>query len=198
VPVLGIIAEDHSDCDALVILVKRLLATAEGEKKPSFKRWAGKGCCRIHTKASATMKMWHRAGVNGVIIVHDLDRNSATNALNDEADLRSRIEQATKDAPGLRLICIPVEEIEAWFWCDQGVLDHVAGEPNKAKAKAEPHLVCKPKEALERLSKGLNRKPRYDTSVNPELAGILDLELCASRCRAFAELRSFVNQLAVA
>jgi hypothetical protein len=195
VPLLGIIAEDNSDCDALIVLIRRMLPT-ERDQRPGFRKLATKGCCRNHTKADATMRMWHRDGVQGVIIVHDLDRSSSSNTLNDEADLRQRLEQATANAPCQRLICIPVEEIEAWFWCDQAVLDRVAGEPNKAKARPEPHLVVRPKEALERLSQGLNRKPRYDTSVNAELAGILNIDLCTARCRAFAELRTFVGQFA--
>jgi hypothetical protein len=197
VPRLGIIAEDRSDCAAIIVLARRLLA-ARGCMNPGFKTWSGRGCCRIPTKAASTMNMWARDGVDAVVIVHDLDRDSRTNVLHSEADLRTRLECATASAPAACLICIPVEELEAWFWCDQQVLDRVAGEPNKAKAHYEPHRLAKPKEALIRLSKGENRKPRYDTSENAELAQLLNIELCASRCHAFAQLCSFLNAIPLA
>lgn len=57
------------------------------------------------------------------------------------------------------------------------------------------HSIKRPKERLRELSTRRHGRAIYSTTVNEELARTLDLELCASRCRAFAELRSFVERL---
>lgn len=192
---VGIIAEDRSDCEALSALVRRFTQDRP-ERSVGIKTKSGKGCCRISRKASPTMKMWARDGISGVVIVHDLDRN-AQNGLNDEAALRQQIESVAREGGVPFLVCIPVEELEAWFWCDQNVLDIVARQKGKGKAVANPHLLVKPKEMLEKLSVGENGKASYDTYQNVDLAQELDLGLCASRCESFAKFKTFVEGLAV-
>lgn len=191
---LGIIAEDQTDCATVAVLIRRMLEL-RGVNAPSFKTWAAKGCCKIPVKAAPTMKLWAtRDGVDAVVIVHDCDRDGRTNAINDHSAIQEKLERATAGAQR-RLVVVPVEELEAWFWCDQSVLDYVAGAPNKGMAHPEPHRIAKPKEALERLSRGANRKPRYDTNENVELAKRLNLDTCAKHCEAFRRLRAFVEAL---
>jgi Domain of unknown function (DUF4276) len=128
------------------------------------------------------------------IIVHDLDRNPENDALNDEVKLRKTLEASSSDVTN-KCICIPIEEIEAWFWSDKEVVHHIG--QGKGNARANPHLISQPKEKLIELSKGENRKPRYSTNMNVELAEMLDLEICADRCPSFKDLVEFLKSLQV-
>jgi hypothetical protein len=65
----------------------------------------------------------------------------------------------------------------------------------KGNAHPNPHLIIKPKEKLIQLSIGENRKPRYSTNMNVELAEKLNLELCATRCPSFKNLLDFLQSL---
>jgi Domain of unknown function (DUF4276) len=92
-----------------------------------------------------------------------------------------------------RLVCIPVEELEAWFWSDPAVVREVGR--GRGDAHSSPHLIKRPKEALARLSIGANRKPRYSTNDNAKLAEKLDLALCAKRCSSFRALNDFIERI---
>ncbi|WP_199694087.1 hypothetical protein [Sorangium cellulosum] len=91
-----------------------------------------------------------------------------------------------------RCICIPIEEIEAWFWSDQAVLDDIG--KGCGKASASPYNIIKPKEALRNLSVRAHRKAIYSTNDNPRLARMLDIDICAKRCESFRALRLFVTK----
>jgi hypothetical protein len=135
-----------------------------------------------------------REGCDAFIIVHDLDRNPKNNSLNDEKQLRDHLELSCSNINSIRkYICIPIEELEAWFWSDPEVVKYVGR--GKGKAHPNPHLIIKPKEELIKLSIGENRKPRYSTNMNLELAEKLNLELCATRCPSFKNLLDFLQSL---
>jgi hypothetical protein len=53
-----------------------------------------------------------QAGCNAFIIVHDLDRNPENNSLNDESELRRKLESSSSVVNN-KYICIPIEEMEA-------------------------------------------------------------------------------------
>lgn len=152
-----------------------------------------RGCSRIKAKAARVISdLIKQNDVSDIIVVHDLDRDATTNQLNDEGALRKQLSECCETgtlAIG-RLICIPIEELEAWFWADPAVVNKVGR--GKGKAHPQPHLICKPKESLQRLSRGANAKPRYTTQDNAELAEILDLELCKKRCPSFRSLIDFL------
>jgi hypothetical protein len=183
---LGILAEDETDGDALAVLVRRIAGhTAIGLKKQSFG-----GCARLRAKAAATLKRMVDEGCAAAVLVHDLDRDPNNGELNDEATLRRQLETIARPAALACLVCIPVEELEAWFWSDPGVLSTIG--PG-AKAHPSPHLIRRPKEKLIALSRGDRKKARYTTLHNKVLAERLDLDLCAARCPAFRQLRDFVG-----
>lgn len=188
-PAIGVMAEDQSDCDTLSVLIRRLVS-----RQVKIHAYAENGCAHLRRKAQAWMADAARKGWQAAIVVHDLDRNSANGSLNDEQALRTRL-QAIPVPPALSpLICIPVEELEAWFWADPDVLAEVARRPVERLAMASPHRKDRPKEALIRLSIDAGRKPRYTTADNPRLAQRLNLELCAQRCPSFASLQQFVQR----
>jgi len=147
----------------------------------------------LKKKLSAKLKVLSNEGCNAFVIIHDLDRKQ-NGSLNDEAKLRETLENASSEVEAVkRHICIPIEELEAWFWSDPDVVKHVGR--GKGNATANPHLIAKPKERLRDLSIGANRKPRYSTNMNVELAEMLNLELCSARCPSFNDLLNFLKSL---
>jgi hypothetical protein len=186
---IALIAEDDTDCDTVRKIVHRVLGTNIGTKK-----WASKGCSTLKRKLAEKLTAMSNTGCNAFIIVHDLDRNPQNGSLNKEAKLRETLEASASTVKGInKHICIPVEELEAWFWSDPDVVKYVGR--GKGEAKANPHLIMRPKEELINLSKGENRKPRYSTNMNVELAEMLNLELCSDRCPSFKDLLSFLRSL---
>ncbi|WP_441288206.1 DUF4276 family protein [Sorangium sp. KYC3313] len=187
----GILAEDQTDCDAIGVLVRRI-AGEIFNAQVSIRRRSGKGCAKVRKKAEAWMKELAREDCQAVILVHDLDR-SPTNVLNDEEALRQRLAQIDVPEGVERLICIPIEELEAWFWSDPEVV-RIVGR-GTGNAHPEPHRIAKPKELLMKLSASANKKPRYFTGDNVDLAEKLNIDLCARRCAAFLHLRNFVAKV---
>jgi len=186
---IALIAEDNTDCEAVREIVHRVL----GEKTQT-KKWASNGCHHLRRKLSAKMMALSNEGCNAFIIVHDLDRNPANGSLNDEAKLRTNLEKSIANFSKIeKHICIPIEELEAWFWSDPNVVKSVGGQ--KAKAHSNPESISKPKEKLFELSEGKNRKSRYSTNANTGLAKMLDLDLCSQRCPSFKKLLDFLKQL---
>ena len=187
---IGVLSEDATDCNAIGVLIRRI-ASEVRESPVGINKYSGKGCSRLRKAAEPKMKLMADEGCVAVVLVHDLDRDPNNGELNDEAELRARLEAIEFPANLFRLICIPVEEIEAWFWSDPSIIEEVGRD--KGKAHPSPHLIRKPKEELIRLSIGANKKPRYSTNENDKLAAKLDLIICAQRCDSFRMLKEFVR-----
>ena len=181
------ITEDETDFKVVRKIVHRVL-----DPNIKTKNWSSKGCGKLRRKLKANLLEMAKAGCNAFIIVHDLDRNPENNSLNDELELRKELESSSAVVKN-KYICIPIEEMEAWFWSDPNVIQHIG--KGKGNAKANPHLINQPKEKLIELSKGENRRPRYSTNDNVELAEMLDLEICADRCPSFKNLVEFLKSL---
>jgi hypothetical protein len=190
---IGVLAEDATDCAAIATLIRRIAP----EASIGIERYAGKGgkgCSHLRRKAEARLKDAARRGCAAAIVLHDLDRNPSNGELNDEGALRQQKLEALAVPAGLqRLVCIPVEELEAWFWADPAVVREVGR--GRGEAHPTPHSSKRPKEALARLSIGANRKPRYSTNDNAKLAERLDLALCARRCSSFRALNDFIERI---
>jgi len=166
---IALIAEDDTDCDAIRKIVHRVLG-----EDVTTKKWASKGCSALKKKLTAKLKLLSNEGCSIFIIVHDLDRNPQNDSLNDEPALRLKLESLSSGIESFnKHICIPIEELEAWFWSDPEVIKYLGGQ--KSKAHHNPHEIKSPKEKLIELSVGENRKPRYSTNMNVELAERLNL-----------------------
>lgn len=180
---IALIAEDETDCDTIRVIARRVL----NNQSLRIKIWAAKGCGNLKKDLPAKLKAMSNQGCDAFIIIHDLDRN-------DEAQLRITLEKASSIVKGAnRHICIPIEELEAWFWSDLEVIKSVGR--GKGNAERNPHLISSPKEKLIKLSVGDNRKPRYSTNENVELAAKLNLEICSERCPSFKSLIEFLRSL---
>jgi hypothetical protein len=185
----GIIVEDQTDGDVLRVVIRRVL----NEQVP-IKIRPQKGCSKIKAKAVRIIAdLVKQSNVSDIIVVHDLDRHPTTNQLNDERKLRKQLSECCEigSAAVRRLICVPVEELEAWFWADPAVVKKI-GRGN-GEAHPHPDSIPMPKESLQRLSRGANGKPRYSTQDNPNLAEGLNLALCANRCPSFKSLIEFLT-----
>jgi hypothetical protein len=188
---IGLIVEDDTDYEAVREIVHRVLG-----EDTTLKKWSPSsgGCSMLRKKLPATINTLLRKGCNSFIIIHDLDRNPANGSLKEEAKLRTNLEKSIAKFDKIKKhICIPIEELEAWFWSDPTVIQHLGGQ--KAKAHSNPESITKPKEKLFELSKGENRKPRYSTNDNARLAKMLDLDICSQRCPFFRKLLEFLNKL---
>lgn len=189
---IGVLTEDETDSAALGVLIRRI-AKETSNLSVGIDPRHGRGCSHLRRKAESNLKELARQGCAGVVLLHDLDRNPSNGELNDERELRCRLEEIEVPRGLQRLVCIPVEELEAWFWADPSVVQEVGR--GKGQAHATPHAIKKPKEKLMSLSIGANRKPRYSTNDNVRLADKLDLDLCALRCPSFHSLKEFVLRL---
>jgi hypothetical protein len=190
----GIIVEDQTDGEVIRVVIRRRVGS-----EVSVKIRSQKGCSKIKTKAARVISdLVRQENISDIIIVHDLDRNPVTNQLNDEGKLRKQLSDCceTGNAAIRRLICIPIEELEAWLWADPAVVKKVGR--GRGEGHPKPHLIARPKESLQRLSRGANAKPRYSTQDNGELAESLDLDLCAKRCPSFRALIAFLEATAEA
>lgn len=184
---IGVIAEDRTDLDTMRVIIQRILGPNTGVKgKP------GGGCARARRKAGAWLTIMANKGIRRVVILHDLDRNPNNGALNCHSSLRRTLERIRVPPNINRYICIPVEELEAWFWSCETTLSSVAGKPTSAAH--HPENIIQPKEALYRLSRRGrgSRVSHYSTNDNPRLAQSLDLDACAQRCASFEGLRDFL------
>jgi hypothetical protein len=186
---IGVLAEDATDCAALATLICRIAPRIS----IGIEKYAGKGCSHLRRKAEAHLRDAVRRGCSAAVVLHDLDRNPSNSELNDERALQQRLEAIPAPAGLQRLVCIPVEELEAWFWADPVVVKEVGR--GRGEANPSPHSIKRPKEELARLSIGANRKPRYSTNDNAKLAEKLDLALCARRCSSFRALNDFIERI---
>src|SRR5690348_3677731 len=118
---IGVIAEDETDGQTLRVLLQKL----RGSSTRVVIRADG-GCGAIGRKGARWVNDLVRDDCAAVIIVHDLDRDRQTGQLRDEAVLRARLEQIPVPRGTKRYVCIPVEELEAWFWADEAVLSRIA------------------------------------------------------------------------
>lgn len=184
---IAVITEDDTDYEVVRKIIHRVL-----DKNIKTKKWSSKGCGKLKRKLEAHLLEMSKAGCNAFIIVHDLDRNPENNSLNDEVELRKKLESSSSVVTN-KHICIPIEEMEAWFWSDPEIIKYLG--QGKGTAKPNPHLISQPKEKLIELCKGENGKTRYSTNMNVELAEMLDLEICADRCPSFKNLIEFLKSL---
>jgi hypothetical protein len=194
---LGVLAEDDNDCEVIKVLVRRIFE-ARGVTPGAWrmKKRHDKGCANLRRKTERWLVDLVKEGCTAAVVLHDLDLNPQNGSLNDEAALRHKLEAIPVPRGFERLICIPVEEIEAWFFSSEVVLTKACGKPQKAEPS--PHLIKQPKETLIRMSRGASKKPRYSENENARLAEVLELEMCVKKCPAFAGLYSFVTALAPA
>ncbi len=189
--VIALLAEDLTDCATVKKIIHRVLGS-HTKTKP----WGadGGGNLQNQRKLAAKIKSLSKQGCNVFIIINDLDRDPQTKALKDEAALRNKLEVAASEFQDInKYICIPIEEIEAWFWSDSNIVSRIT--QGRGKVSANPEQIEKPKDKFIAQSIEGNKKPRYSTNMNPKLAKTLDLERCSACCPSFKYFLKFLKSL---
>ena len=182
---VGVIAEDYSDADSVGVLIHRLT----NYDRIGIKRFVGKGCGKIKKKCYKWSEQLRQRGCSLLVLIHDLDENNL-------ADLRTTLNDALNPCPiTIHLICIPVQEFEAWLLSDPNAIK-TAMHLNKApKIKGQPETISSPKEHLGELiyiaSKG--EKVYINTKHNSKITETLSIDLVRSKCPSFIPFYDFVQ-----
>lgn len=180
--VLGIIAEDNSDVLCLKVLSRRISGI-----DMSALYFVGDGCGKVMRNCSAWAELLRKRGCNLLVVVHDRDRKDAS-------VLHKELTDAMAPCPFTNhLVCIPVEELEAWLLSDESALSKLFGI--KFKAISHPENVASPKEHIERMvrSKSFRQKQYINTTHNPKIAALVDLNLISHKCPSFRPFHKFIS-----
>jgi hypothetical protein len=184
---VGLLGESENDCRIVTTVFQRILE----ERQVSVAHYrvihrAGNGASKLLGNCQRWIRELSGRGCRHIIVLHDRDRH-------DEAQLRAKL-NAVPVPPGIRrLVCIPVEEIEAWFFSSEQAMRLICGDA--AQSRERPETIRNPKEELTRLSRAQPGRTRYSPNDGPRIAEVLELDVCAMRCPAFKELRGFVVEL---
>ena len=182
---VGIIAEDNSDVDAARVMIRRIAET----NRIDVKKFVGRGCGKIMKKCNAWASILKTKGCKYLILIHDLDRN-------DLAVLMQSIEDAVSPCPiDPYLICVPIEEMEAWWLADPQAIKTALKLDKAPKVIGLPQSIPSPKEKLgvlvNRCSK--SRKLYLNTKHNAAIAEVLDFSK-AMGCNSFTPFFKFVTK----
>lgn len=181
---IGIIAEDESDFCSIRILIQRLANT----ESISMKRFLGKGCGKIKRKCNSWANQFIIKGCSHLIIVHDLDTNNVKL-------LYEQISNALNPNPFKNyLICIPVQELEAWLLSDPEAIRKGMKLRKTPKIKYHPESINSPKEYLEKVVHQASdgEKIYIPTNHNEKIASELSLKK-AKKCSSFIPLSEFIS-----
>lgn len=182
---IGIVAEDKSDFEASTILIKRIL----NKSNIPFKKAVGNGCGKLKRKASDYAVDLKKRGCDMLILIHDLDRN-------DLNKLTRELAQKLANAPiKEKFICIPVEELEAWFFSDLEGLQKLFKLKRRPKITGNPETIRSPKEKLEEVIYSCSDKSviYLNTEHNKKIAEVISIDLMKNKCNSFRLLYDFVK-----
>jgi hypothetical protein len=180
----AILSEDKADTDSLKCLVRRI----SGIDNLPVKTWGFDGCGDLLKRADKFVRLFSREGCNKFIICCDCDGSDPSDR---SLTILSKFRASGVDHP--HLILIPVHELEAWILADNAAMKNVI-KSWVSKEFSSPEKMPDPKGILVKMSRGENRKPRYDpVNHNPKIAVYLDLDKVESKCPSFVPLVDFVR-----
>ncbi len=184
-PRVGIIAEDDSDVAAAKVLIRRLAKS----DNIGFKKFVGQGCGRIKRKCQSWANTLKIKGCRYLVLIHDLDRNNLD-------ALRTNLEAAISPSPIMPyLICIPIEEMEAWWLSDPQAIRKALNLQVTPKIKGHPQSIASPKEHIGTLVRQCSNKTKIylNTEHNAKIAEHLSLSK-ARQCDSFIPFCDFVTK----
>lgn len=182
---IGIIAEDDSDFETSKIIIKRII----NNDKIAFKKAIGNGCGKIKRKALDYSRDLKNRGCNLLILFHDLDKNKL-HALKAELD-----DKLSGSHISNYFVCIPIEEIEAWFLSDPNGIKVALNLKKAPKVKGQPEQILSPKEKLEDLVSVCSNKEKIylNTKHNVTIAKKVSIDLMKQKCKSFLLLHDFLQ-----
>jgi hypothetical protein len=179
---IGVIAEDASDVDVVVEILKKFAP----ENQFQVKKFVGNGCGKLRNKCQSWADVLFKKGCNHVFILHDLDRNK-------EAELRATLQaKVPMEKYPNSLIVIPVEELEAWLLSDETALQYVFSLKERPKRYKNCEDIKSPKEEIGRLIWSKATKRYINTVHNKKIAEKTSLENFR-RCTSFKSLDSYLQ-----
>lgn len=182
----ALLAEDRSDVDALVVLIKRII----GQENATIPRKGFGGCGELRRKAHSHIAEFSRQGATHFIICHDSDKNTPQ-------DVRNKVIDAIKAKMPLNfehIIVVPVQELEAWIIADEAAI-HTAIPSLTISSVAKPEEINDPKEWLIRQSQTNRTKPLYaPATFNVKVARHLEIDKVKKKCRSFKELVDYLQE----
>jgi hypothetical protein len=180
----AVLAEDHSDAESLVTLVRRI----SGMPRLSVKSKGFGGCGELCRKAWNHIQIFADQGATHFIVCHDSDGN-------DPLEIQRKVEAAIKNKMVLNhphCIVVPVQEMEAWVIADEDAIRRVIPTLS-IKVVPRPESVGGPKEWLQKESRKGGSRPLYVPTIhNPRVVEHIDLEKLERKCPAFRPLKQFV------
>jgi hypothetical protein len=181
---IGIIAEDDSDVESAKIMIRRIA----GNERLGFKRSIGKGCGKIRRKCHDWAKNLNDKGCSRLVLLHDLDRKNI-------GELYKAIYSSLQPCPINKfLICIPVEEMEAWFLADPEAISKALNLRKTVKVKGMPEKIMSPKEHIDVLVKRAsnNEKEYLNTEHNAKISKYVDFSKL-KKCASFVPFFNFIE-----
>jgi hypothetical protein len=182
---IGIIAEDDSDVESAKVLIHRIA----NNEQIGIKKFVGKGCGKIKRKCNAWANQLKQKGCSALVVIHDRD----SHILN---ELHIKI-QAALDPCAIAnyLICIPVQEFEAWLLSDPDAIKSAMNLNQKPNIKGFPETINSPKEHLGELIRICSKGERIymNTKHNEKIAKKLSIEKVTKRCPSFVPFRNFIE-----
>lgn len=142
----GIIGESDSDVATLRALIVRLSLRA-GQERPGVKTRSFDGCSRLLQSGWAQLELFEKGGCDRLMVHFDADRNDPT-------DRRRLAEEKIVQPADISvpcLVCMPVQEIEAWLLSDTAAITKVIPKCRDLKEYTSPERVNDPKEELLRI-----------------------------------------------
>jgi Domain of unknown function (DUF4276) len=184
-PTFAVLAEDRSDADSLVVLVRRIC----GRPNATVVSKGFSGCGELCRKAASHILNFADRGATHFIICHDADES-------DPQEIRAKVQTAIKNRiPSDFLYCIvvPVQELEAWIIADEEAIKK-AIPTFELKAVSRPETVASPKEWLVKESRRGRSRPLYVPTIhNAKVAQHIDLDRLDKKCPSFRPLKEFVS-----
>lgn len=183
---IGLIVEDDSDFNSY----KKLISRTVKVNNLTFKKANGKGCGKLRRKLIAYATNLHRRKCDMIIVFHDLDRN-------DLEELSRNLKKLISKSPApFNYVCIPIEEIEAWFLSDPDIIKEVFKLPKRPNISNLPETIFDPKGKLEDIVYlGSNKRRMYlNTKDNEKLSEKVSIEKMKNKCNSFNELYNYLKE----
>lgn len=183
----AVLAEDRSDADALVVLVKRI----SGDNHIQVVKKGFSGCGELCRKAGSHIADFAKQGATHFIVCHDSDGN-------DPAAIRQKVKAGIDTKIHLKAyrhkIIVPVQELEAWLIADEAAITKTIPTLSISVVN-HPEDIDSPKEWLIRASyTGQRSRPLYaPATYNRQVALHLDIAKVERKCGSFRELTAFIR-----
>jgi hypothetical protein len=125
------------------------------------------------------------------------ERHSGHNVPKVPLDLNKRIKNALEPSViNTYFICIPVQELEAWFLSDPEAIKIAMNIRKVPKVVGPPEYINSPKEYLGEIIYNASGKEKIyiNTEHNEKISGALSIDKAKKRCPSFTPFYSFVEK----